>query len=207
MRTNVYIDSFNLYYGCLKGTPYRWLDLDALCRRLLPKNRINRIRFFTARVKSRPSDPQQAQRQQIYFRALQTIPHLSIHYGQFITKPVSMPLHTPPPSGSKFAIVMKTEEKGSDVNLATYLLLDGFKEDYEAAVVISGDTDLLEPIRVVRQELGLTVGVLNPHPRRSAELSRAASFYKPLDPGDLPHGQFPPTLTDAIGVFTKPAGW
>jgi hypothetical protein len=50
LQTNVYIDGFNLYYGCLKGTPYKWLDLDALCRRLLPKHRLGRIRYFTAIV-------------------------------------------------------------------------------------------------------------------------------------------------------------
>jgi hypothetical protein len=50
MATNVYVDAFNLYYGSLRGTPYRWLDLGALCARLLPKDRINRIRYFTATV-------------------------------------------------------------------------------------------------------------------------------------------------------------
>jgi len=48
MATNVYVDAFNLYYGSLKGTPYRWLDLGAFCARLLPKDRINRIRYFTS---------------------------------------------------------------------------------------------------------------------------------------------------------------
>jgi hypothetical protein len=55
--TNVYIDGFNLYYGALKNTPYKWLHLDALCRRLLPKHRIGRIRYFTAIVSARPNDP------------------------------------------------------------------------------------------------------------------------------------------------------
>ena len=45
MRTNVYIDGFNLFYGCLKGSPYKWLNIEALCRRLLPKDQINRIRY------------------------------------------------------------------------------------------------------------------------------------------------------------------
>jgi hypothetical protein len=57
MRTNVYVDAFNLYYGCLKGTPYRWLDLAALCRRLLPNDEINRVRYFAALVSARPDDP------------------------------------------------------------------------------------------------------------------------------------------------------
>ena len=59
VATIVYIDGFNFYYGAVKGTPYKWLDLEALCRRLLPKDQIVKIRYFTARVASRPEDPQQ----------------------------------------------------------------------------------------------------------------------------------------------------
>ena len=36
MRTSVYIDAFNLYYGAVKDTPYKWLDLQALCRVMIP---------------------------------------------------------------------------------------------------------------------------------------------------------------------------
>lgn len=46
MLTNVWVDGFNLYYGCLKGTPYKWLDLGALCQALLPPNKILRIRLL-----------------------------------------------------------------------------------------------------------------------------------------------------------------
>jgi len=74
MATNVYVDAFNLYYGCLKGTPYRWLDLGTLCTRLLPKDPINRIRYFTATVSARPDNPDAPQRQQVYLRALETVP-------------------------------------------------------------------------------------------------------------------------------------
>jgi hypothetical protein len=81
MRANVYVDAFNLYYGCLRGTPYRWLDLAALCRRLLPNDEINRIRYFTALVSARSDDPQEPQRQLTYLRALRTIPNLSITPG------------------------------------------------------------------------------------------------------------------------------
>lgn len=66
MRVNVYVDGFNLYYGAVRETPYKWLDLGELCRLLLPQNQINRIRYFTALVESRPYDPQQPQRQQTY---------------------------------------------------------------------------------------------------------------------------------------------
>lgn len=53
MGTIVYIDGFNLYYGAVKGTRYKWLDLEALCRRLLPKDNIAQIRYFTAQVSAR----------------------------------------------------------------------------------------------------------------------------------------------------------
>ena len=88
MRANVYVDAFNLYYGCLKGTPYRWLDLDAFCRQLLRRDSIHRIRYFTALVTGRSGDLQRPQRQQIYLRALQTIPHLSVHLGHYVSHPV-----------------------------------------------------------------------------------------------------------------------
>lgn len=57
MRTNIYVDAFNLYYGCLKGTPYRWLNLETLCQVMLPQDTIQQIKYFTARVIARPHDP------------------------------------------------------------------------------------------------------------------------------------------------------
>jgi hypothetical protein len=74
----VYVDGFNLYYGCLKGTPHEWLDLSKLCGILHKGNAINRIRYYPARVRARPGDPNQQQRQQAYIRALETI-HQAAH--------------------------------------------------------------------------------------------------------------------------------
>lgn len=206
-RTNVYVDGFNLYYGCLKCTPYKWLDLSKLCGVLLKGNAINRIRYFTARVRPRPDDPDQQQRQQAYIRALETIPNLSVHYGHFLAHPVRMPLANPGASGPKTVEVMKTEEKGSDVNLATHLLYDGFRGDYEVAVVVSNDSDLLEPIRVVKRELGLTVGILNPQKRPSRVLAQEADFLKQIRAGALKVSQFPSSLKDAHGTVTRPKEW
>src|SRR6266446_9796340 len=90
LKTNVYIDGFNLYYGCVRKTTHHWLDLSALCTTLLPQNQINRIRYFTAFVTPRPSDPQQRVRQEIYLRALRTIPNLTIHTGHFLASKVRM---------------------------------------------------------------------------------------------------------------------
>src|SRR5712691_4425208 len=59
-KVNVYIDGFNLYYGALKGTPYKWLDLGRLCQALLPSDTIQEIKYFTARVSARPARPSNA---------------------------------------------------------------------------------------------------------------------------------------------------
>lgn len=129
LRTIVYIDGFNFYYGAIKNTPYRWLDIEALCQLLLPDDLIVKIRYFTTRVQNRPNDPQKTMRQQTYLRALATLPLLEMHFGHYITRPVRMPLANPPSTGSRWAVVLKTEEKGSDVNLATHLLLDASRSD------------------------------------------------------------------------------
>jgi hypothetical protein len=63
MKTFVYVDAFNLYFGAVRGTPYKWLDLNQLCRILLPSHEIVQIKYFTARVNARPSDPDQPTRQ------------------------------------------------------------------------------------------------------------------------------------------------
>jgi hypothetical protein len=121
-----------------------------------------------------------------------------------------MPLAHPLAGNSRFAEVTKTEEKGSDVNLATYLLVDGFQHDYEQAIVVSNDSDLMEPIRQVREVLGLRVGVLNPQrdeKKTSWILMRTADFYRRIRTGALAGRLFPPTLTAANGTIVKPAGW
>ena len=219
MITNVYVDTFNLYYGLLKGSPYRWLDIHKLCQTELPANQINRIRCFSVRVISRPSDPDQRNRQNAYFRALETIPNLSMHLGHFLESEVNMRRVAPDASGSKFALVKKTEEKGSDVNLASYLLLDGFNKDYEVAVVITNDSDLAEPIRLVRQELKLRVLVLHPCKvadpvkgaaagRVSVELQRSSTQSIVIEEASLAASQLPPTIIDGQGrTITKPVGW
>ena len=212
MKANVYVDGFNLYYGLRyyeqRGTLYKWLDLAALCRAELPNETINRIRYFTARVQPRPIDPQQHVRQNVYLRALATIPNLTIHYGHFLSSVKRMPLAHPPPSGPRTVEVIYTEEKGSDVNIATLLLCDGYVRDYELAIIISNDSDLKMPIEVVRRTLKMPVGVLNPNQLISHTLHRAATFYRPIAEKSLAASQFPPTLTDAQGrTIWKPATW
>lgn len=207
MRAIVYVDGFNLYFGALRKTPHRWLNLHTLASLLLPKHNITEIKYFTALVSDRPQDPGQPERQQTYLRALRTLPSVSIYYGHFLVHTVTMPLFTPKGEPQRYAKVIKTEEKGSDVNLATHLLHDAHRNRYDTAVVISNDSDLLAPIKIVRAELGKRVGLLNPHKRPSRALLPHTDFLKTIREGVLRDSQFSAQLQDQRGIFSKPKGW
>lgn len=225
IKTNVYIDGFNLYYGCIKGTPYRWLNIDQLFRTLLPRNDIHRIRYFTARVDPRPHDLGIAVRQSAYLRALATLPSVEIEFGAFLASALRAPVLDCGADGRPTRVnnrpvakrrhgggvvmkwVYKSEEKGSDVNLASHLLRDAFQGDCECAVIVSNDSDLLTPIRMVKADCGIKVGLITPRPKGSTELRQLADFQRAIRTHILAACQFSPTLTDRVGTITKPTAW
>lgn len=214
MKTILYIDGFNLYYSAVKDTPLKWLNPIALSARLFPRNRIVGVKYFTARVKPMSHDGQEPLRQQIYWRALRTLPNLEIIEGDFRVRRVRAAVVNPPP---KTIEVYKTEEKGSDVNIAAHLLMDAFHDRCDCAIIVSGDSDLVMPIRMVTRELNRPVGVLNPQRlsgpnrrrlRKNAGLKNVATFYQNgITWSQLEASQFPATLTDAQGNFHKPTTW
>ena len=209
LRTRLYIDGFNLYYRALKDTPFRWLDLCRLADALFPRDSISRANYFTARVDARPSNPGQATRQLVYLRALATLPGLDVYYGVFRSGVKRRPLAAQVPGFPTHALVKHSEEKGSDVNLATRLLVDGFNGDYEQAVVVSNDADFAGAMRYVRDGLGLRVVQVNPDPRNPSpqDLAASATYVKRLRSSHLRRSQFPDTLSDEVGIITKPPGW
>ena len=216
VRTNVYIDGFNLYNGAVRKTPYKWLDIGALCNALLPGRTIRKIRYFTAAVIGFPHDPQAPTRQDTCLRALSTIPSLSIHKDGWFTAHAVLypqfPLAILNPKWPPLRVqVQKVEEKRTDVDLATHLLIDGFSNDYDEAVVISNDSDLVLPIEMMRTKYGKRMGVINPHPRwkQSGHLKRAADFHiRTINRTLLKRCQFPTSLLDAQGkTITKPVSW
>ena len=157
-RVNVYVDGFNLYHGAKQlvnsegnSSTWKWLDLLALSRRIVPKDNVQLVRYFTANVVSPESDPAMAQRQQAYLRAIAVDPKISIHLGQFAAQRKRMPLVDPPSrirvkiiqmlglnlkshsDGKVTASVWRIEEKGTDVNLGAYLLADAFRGHFDSA--------------------------------------------------------------------------
>ena len=210
---NFYVDGFNLYYGSLKNRwpQFKWLNLQTFCEALTPSHTVKRIRYFTAQAQDTPRDSSVAARQQVYLRALATLPKVNIHYGLFVVRDVLMPLtNNPTPNNPAIVQVTRTEEKRTDVNLATALLLDCFDNDCDEVVVISNDSDLIAPVTAVRQRFGKSVGVISPQrsQRRSSALAQAASWsYGTINRRHFANNQLPPQMTDANGTFTKPATW
>lgn len=207
MRAYVYVDGFNLYYRALRGTPHKWLNLAALAEGLLDQtDTVEGIRYFTARVKARTVGAQGPRKQQIYLSALGTLPNVTCHYGRFLTKTKTRPLVSNP---NQYVEVHDTEEKGSDVNLASHLINDGWHDRYDVALVLSQDTDLIEPMRIVKEELKKLVGLVwldGKQPSRFME--GASSFVRHATPSRLSGAQFPNPLARASdGALVKPAGW
>ncbi len=113
----------------------------------------------------------------------------------------------PDPHHPQFVEVYRSEEKGTDVSLAVHLVNDAHLDRFEAALIISNDSDLIEAIKTVRYQICKDVFVYSPHTRPSHELRNVASLYRYVKAAQLKVSQFPVTLHDERGDFSKPASW
>lgn len=257
MRTRIYIDGLNLYYGALKGTVFKWLNLVELARQIIPSDHtIDKLLYFTARV-SGAANPKAPARQQVYLNALSTLPEVEIHLGYFLNKTAWWPLTnlpiadrsivTPdpivlpegvhpvsdsgnpqmlpvghystrgsaktnkrkiakPPPNPVIAQVNMKEEKGTDVNLSVHLLNDAWKGAFDVAAVITNDTDLVTPIRMVTVERNKPVYVICPGRWQIApKLAHVASYVRHIRPQMLRNAQFPDRLPGT--TISKPTSW
>ena len=204
-RTCVYIDGFNLYYRCLKGSPYKWLDLYKMSELLLPpdKHEITKVKFFTARINMREDDADAPLRQSIYLRALEAYrPQIEIIYGHFLSHKAKRP-YAPPEKG--WANVVLTEEKGTDVNLAVHLLNDAWLDVYDCAVVVSNDSDLAEAMRMAKEREKMIGWIVTGNQHPSQVLSKIPHFRKPIRQNLLKSSQLPVNIPGT--TITKPSVW
>jgi len=208
MKTAIYVDGFNLYYRTVRGTPHKWLDLRAIFAKVLkPSHEIVLIKYFTALVSSMPQDPYKTLRQKTYLRALLSYaPEIKIHYGHFLSHEVKAPLARPV-AGKAYETIIKTEEKGSDVNLAVHLLNDAWLDHYDCAVVVSNDSDLAEAMRLVRlHHPSKIIGLVSPEEgRTSKQLKIHANFIRPIRKSVLAACQLPSPIPGTS--ICKPASW
>lgn len=208
MRTIAYVDGFNLYYGSLKRSPHKWLDICQFFRNTLPVGHtLEKVKYFTARVSALPNDLNAPIRQDAYLRALRA--HcgatIEIIFGHFSVQNIRRPLTADP---TKFAEIIKTEEKGSDVNLSVELVNDAWRNSFDCAAVVSNDADLVRGMQIVKQQLKKRVILYTPGaPRRFPLASLRMWSHKQLGvlDADLAASQLPPSLQG--GSITKPKSW
>jgi hypothetical protein len=217
---------------------WRWLDVRALAESVLTPSwrergaRIERVVYCTARV-SGAEDPSSPADQEVDLRALRahgSVDHVA--FGSFVTRVKIAPLADrdnrgrPRLAAARWPVLVRDasgndapgatfmvsyvdrEEKGTDVNLATYLVVDVLDERIDAAVVISNDSDLALPIRVARVKV--PVGVVNPGKGPCAGKLRGLSFegardhwWRRLCEADYHANQLPAQ----IGSLCRPEGW
>jgi uncharacterized LabA/DUF88 family protein len=203
-RVMVYVDGFNLYFG-LRSKHWRrhyWLDLVALGGSLLkPGQTLERVHFFTSRIRGNGRNADDVQRQTTYLEALSTLPQLQIHYGHYLEKPKKCNA-----CGAEW---ISYEEKMTDVNIAVQMLSDAFADHFDTALLISADSDLTTPIQQLRRLFpNKRVIAVFPPGRSSFDVRNAADFTFTLGEAKLRQSQLPPQVMRADGfVLHRPAHW
>ena len=208
MKSVFYIDGFNLYNKALAPAPeLKWLNLAALADLLNKDGEVAKINYYTAKVSGK-IDPGHVTRQNAYLRALKTELRIEAHVSKFQknmvwafpaqnyeTKPEGYEWAEPKPALIR---VEFSQEKDSDVALASHLLRDAALKRFDKFYVLSGDSDFAEAIRIAVQDFGAEVELILPsRPRRrgnpgvATKLLEAASAYSYLGAKFVAAAQFP----------------
>jgi len=212
-RVVAYIDGFNLYFGLRERgwRRYYWLNIKALVQSLLkPDQVLVGTKYFTARISgARPGDSParglerdaSRQRQCDFLDALGTLPDFRIYEGHFLDK--TMQCFNCKHSWETY------EEKMTDVQIATELLTDAFEDGFDTALLISGDSDLVPPIRSIRHLFAdKRVIVAFPPARSSEQLKRAATACFVIGETKLRKSQFPDEVPAPSGyILRRPQSW
>lgn len=221
-RIAVYVDGFNLYYGLFhfpgaRPTSEKWLNIVELANRTCAQRgsagSVDMVRYCTSEVLPSQDDPDQPIRQRQYLNALDSLPQVEIVLGLFKERSRAAKLFGPKGSIQKPTIhVSQREEKGSDVNLATYMVRDAALNLFDLALVISNDSDLKSAVHIARNDFGKEVWVATPHFRNrkaNIELQRVSDRYFWLDVSLLTQSQFPPEVRDPGGIVVarRPKEW
>lgn len=141
-RVVVYVDGFNLYFGMREAgfDHYRWLNLKKLVENLLqPNQELRQIKYFTSRVNN---NIDKQKRQSTYIDALESV-NVKVIYGKYQDGAIEC--------NRCGHIWLNAKEKMTDVNIATHIIMDAYKDKYDMAMLISGDSDLVPPIKAVHE--------------------------------------------------------
>ena len=176
----------------------KWLNIKSLIDSYLTHNQeLIEIKYFTSRITNQPS---KQKRQTTYLEALETT-GVNIIYGLYKAKEIECNN-----CGHNWAI---SNEKMTDVNIATHLLLDAFNDKYDTAILISGDSDLVPPVKAVHGQFNKkAVSVFFPPERHNVTVAGAAKGSQIIGKKKIKDHQFPLNVTKKDGyVLTKPESW
>ncbi len=218
MRTVVYIDGYNLYYGLLRGTKLKWLDLVTLFgdHVLDSTSELVEIRYYTAPVLARMCDDADSpQRQRLYLQALRKMhpQRLKIIEGKIAMSTPMLRLAHPIEEAPHLKVVQVVDfnEKKTDVNLASDLIAGAWTDACEQAVICSNDTDLEAALATVRKyHPSVRLGVVAPVPHSdhrfiSGDLKRHAHWSKALSMVHIANAQLPERIP--ASAIWRPEAW
>lgn len=209
----VYVDGFALYKALLqyRYPEFKWLDLESLACRLFPHRDVVGVKYFTAPLKPLTADPGIGQRQQVYWRALRTT-NVEIIEGKFNFVKQYLPIH-PETVGADGRVVTirvkRPEEKGSDVALASHLIIDAMDGAADSYAVVTNDSDLVPPIRMLADR-GYSVALVSVAGTQYNKAFDDANLnsVRQIRKGTLSSSQLPSVLADDQGRrITKPPTW
>ncbi len=133
-RVMIFIDGSNLYHSLKHFFKRTDLDIGRLCRKFLEKRRLLRIYYYNARV-GRKEEPQRYKDQEVFFTSVNAIPYTELRLGRLVYN--NWP-NSPP------------YEKGVDIQLATDMITHSFKNNYDVAILIAGDSDYVGALQAVK---------------------------------------------------------
>lgn len=203
-RVIAYIDGFNLYHGMRSKDwrKYYWLDVVELSRCFLKQSqRLDEVHYFTSRILPRDGRDSAMRRQICYLDALESLPLLSLHFGRFLEK-ASVCRHC---GGERLSY----EEKMTDVNIATKMLVDAFDDQFDTALLVSADSDFTTLVRVILSRFPeKRIIAVRPPGRHSEDLKRTATANLTIDEASLRSSQLPLNVTSKDGyVLIRPKEW
>ncbi len=181
MDTIIYIDGYNLYYGRLRHTSYKWLDPFKLFQAILkvqdPSSNIIKIKYFTAPVKAKFSSHDQASvtAQNSYHRALKYIynDQIEIIQGYHTIEKGNPPRYNKPIDKDDRVEIWNFEEKQTDVNIALHMYKDAISEKILQQVLVSNDSDLELPLKLINEDKPkITIGLIIPRPKPTGSRRR-----------------------------------
>ncbi|OGG95324.1 MAG: hypothetical protein A2527_07315 [Candidatus Lambdaproteobacteria bacterium RIFOXYD2_FULL_50_16] len=222
--TIAYVDGFNLYFGALKDTPYKWLDLhQAISSRLGPDFNLIGLKYFTAMVIPTTNNPKVLERQNTYLRALSaTQPNFTLIKGKYKLREIVRPKlalarwpqdsHPIAPEDYEkipgYVWVSSWEEKGSDVNLAIQIVADAAKNHSKAICLISNDSDIAGALQIAKNDFQKKIVLLTPWKYRQKipnELKAPADLLRVLNEVTLKDSQLPDQIEGT--PLSKPLAW